>query len=73
MNVNTDILKKHFGDFVIFYNIYAYPDAETSLKNALHEIHTTIPFENRTDSEIIDEIVIIFTKHNLIIGTKNSF
>ena len=67
MNNKIDLLKKYFKDFIIFYEIDADETAETSLAKALEEIQK----EMCADSDVIEKIVLIFEKYNLILGTKH--
>lgn len=69
MTIKTEILKKHISDYIIFhindFEIDADEIVNTVAIEILQQIQDIIKDDETTDFEKVENIVLLFEKHNI--------
>ncbi|MDO4743956.1 MAG: hypothetical protein Q4A86_01050 [Clostridia bacterium] len=77
MNIKTDLIKNYIIDAVnsrIFdFEIDADSVADSTAITVLGEIQKIVQNTELTDFEIVEEIVLVFSRYNLDFGTQHDF
>ena len=77
MNIKTDLIKNYIIDAVnsrIFdFEIDADSVADSTAITVLGEIQKIVQNTELTDFEIVEKIVLVFSRYNLDFGTQHDF